>query len=396
MRHEGKKQEIAISKEAKDCSNITVSLKASFFEFVKANFIDDLENNENILKIDNAEGAKAATESHGDAYVEYSMDITFKTNLSTHTVKLTAYTTSSQLYIQPIGEKSGPKDHLGNKGSPRYVVENFLLPWSEKSISEKKFTESTQKMYIAALKEEIKKLEQKRATKQTQDPLNDSENSVAKGDAKCAAKNCSYQGLNPQNKSAVGVCANCGQFEHFACVKIKAEHKEDIMKGIRMYYCSCCFSKNPLNPSRKTDGSPDLKSVIPMYRTRIGSIPIMGQGYLENKNVRDKDKNLKCEICEFVAQSIQEIGDHLERSHKPRCTTCDKVFCTVKELQDHTESEHNIACEYCDDKFQNRSSFEDHKKEAHSYPYFDTLKRMTWESVSGGGDFDALKSMTSK
>ena len=97
MRHEGKKHGIAISKEAKDCSNITVALKASFFEFVKANFIDDLGNNENVTKIENAECAKAGTESHGEAYVEYSMDITFKVDSSIHSVKLTAYTTQPLL-----------------------------------------------------------------------------------------------------------------------------------------------------------------------------------------------------------------------------------------------------------------------------------------------------------
>ena len=231
MRHEGKKQEIAITKEAKDCSNITVAMKASFFEFVKAHFINDLEKNEDVLQIENAEGAKAGTESHGEAYVEFSMDITFKVNNHKHSIKLTAYTTSSHIMIQPIGEKSGIKEHLGNRGTPRYFVEQFLLPWSEKSISEKRFNESIQKMYIQALKEEIKKLEQKKVTKSSQNPETFQElcNVVNKGEAKCAVKTCTFQGLNPQNKSAVGVCANCGQFEHFACVKIKANHKEDVI-----------------------------------------------------------------------------------------------------------------------------------------------------------------------
>ena len=60
MRHEGKKHEIAILKEAKDCSNITVAMKASFFEFVKANFIQDLEMNDNILKIETQKELKLA------------------------------------------------------------------------------------------------------------------------------------------------------------------------------------------------------------------------------------------------------------------------------------------------------------------------------------------------
>ena len=105
MKQETRKQDIAIGKEAKDGSNIMVPMKASFFEFVKANFINDLEENEDILQIQNAEGAKAATENSGDAFVEYSMEISFKACENIHTVKLTAYTTTSQLMFQPKGEK---------------------------------------------------------------------------------------------------------------------------------------------------------------------------------------------------------------------------------------------------------------------------------------------------
>jgi hypothetical protein len=81
-------------------------MKASFFDYVKANFINDLEDNENILSVENAEGAKAATENAGDAYVEYSMEISFKASKHIHVVKLIAYTTTSQLMFQPVGEKN--------------------------------------------------------------------------------------------------------------------------------------------------------------------------------------------------------------------------------------------------------------------------------------------------
>ena len=88
---------------------------------MKFNFIQEIENNDDIVKIENAEGVKAPTETSGEAFVEYSMDITFKVKDSTHTVKITAYTTSSQLMVQPVGEKAGFKDHLGNKGTPQIL-----------------------------------------------------------------------------------------------------------------------------------------------------------------------------------------------------------------------------------------------------------------------------------
>merc|ERR1719233_2722263 len=93
--------------------------------------------NNDIVKVDNAEGIKAATDSHGDAFVEYLMEITFKVTKHVHCVKLTAYTTTSQLVFQPVGEKSGPKEHLGQKGTPRFFVENFLLPWCSRAITVK-------------------------------------------------------------------------------------------------------------------------------------------------------------------------------------------------------------------------------------------------------------------
>ena len=180
-------------------------MKASFFAFVKANFINDLADNGNIVKVDNAEGLKAATGNHGDAFVEYLMEITFKANKHVHCVNFTVYTMTSQLFFQPIGEKSGLKEHLGQKGTPRYFVENFLLLWCSKAIFGKRYNEEIANKYITALKEEIRKLDkmkldQKKAAKNvTIEGV--VEDLLTKSDSKCAAKLCNFQGINPQNKS---------------------------------------------------------------------------------------------------------------------------------------------------------------------------------------------------
>ena len=237
-----RKQEFIIAKEAKDGSNIILQMKASFFEFIKAKFIEDLQQNGDIGEIENAEAARATTDSSGDAYVEYSMDITFLANQMSHTVKFIAYTTTCQIMIQPKGEPSGLKAHLGSKGTPRFFAETFLVPWCEQAIKSKTFDAKLSSSYINAIKEEIKRLD---VSKPEIKKISKSTNSAESSEAKCVSKGCSFQGLNPNNKSAVGVCAKCGSFEHFACVKIKAEHKEDILKGTMKYYCSACFSKNP-------------------------------------------------------------------------------------------------------------------------------------------------------
>ena len=71
--HEKRKIDIQIEKEAKDFSNVVMPMRASFFEHVKAHFIQDLMVKQGITSVDNAKGAKAVTELCGDAFVEYSL-----------------------------------------------------------------------------------------------------------------------------------------------------------------------------------------------------------------------------------------------------------------------------------------------------------------------------------
>ena len=369
LKAEGKKHEVSIGKEAKDASNITVPMKASFFEFVKAHFINDMLDNVNILKVDNAEGVKAATDNFGDAFVEYLMEITFKVNKHVHCIKLTAYTTTSQLVFQPIGEKSGPKEHLGQKGTPRFFVENFLLPWCSKAISEKRYNEDIASKYYTALKEEIRKLDimkldMKKANKSTLIEVD----SMSKADAKCAAKVCNFQGINPQNRAAVGVCAKCGNVEHFACVKIKTDHKEDIIRGVQKYFCSTCFKHNPSLILPET-------GALVRSRERLDSLPLMGQGYLRITHSTtakpvQKDQNTeikKCGICDFQANSLQELGTHLDTEHKPKCLSCDKTFETSTDLIEHTAKEHNIQCNICDASFTDKKRLKEHTKNTHEH-----------------------------
>ena len=105
-----RKLDFALGKEAKNGCNISLLMKVSFFEMVKELFIPDLEEEENILCVENGAAAKASTEMSGDAYVEYSMEITFKADENKHTIKLTAYSTSCSIMIQQVGEPPEPKE----------------------------------------------------------------------------------------------------------------------------------------------------------------------------------------------------------------------------------------------------------------------------------------------
>ena len=208
-----------------------------------------LQKNEDIGDVENDEAAKAATDSAGDAYVEYSMDITFMANQMSHTIKFIAYTTTCQIMIQPKGEPSGLKAHFGSRGTPRFFAETFLVPWCEQAIESKTFDVKLSNFYVNSIREDIKRLD---VNKLEMKKLSKSTNAAESSEAKCFSKGCSFQGLNPNNKSAVGVCAKCGSFEHFACVKIKAEHKEDILKGTISITAQLAFPRIPLFAQMKT------------------------------------------------------------------------------------------------------------------------------------------------
>ena len=73
-KHETRKEPYNLGTEARDGSNMVIQMKTSFFEHVKAEFIKDLVCMEGIELVENALGAKASTESSGEAFVEYLLD----------------------------------------------------------------------------------------------------------------------------------------------------------------------------------------------------------------------------------------------------------------------------------------------------------------------------------
>ena len=364
LKHEGRKHDFILSKEAKDGSNAVVQMKTSFFEYTKAKLVEEIQDSEDIINIENAEAAKAATESSGDAYVEYSLDITFRANNTEHTIKIIAYTTTCQLMIQPKGEQNGPKAHLGSRGTPRYFVEAILIPWCEKAVESKAFNEKISAAYSAAIKDEIRRMEGKKGVKHG--------NTAGEiTDAKCVSKGCSFKGLDPNNKSAVGVCAKCGNFEHFACVKIRAEHKEDILRGTMKYYCSLCFAKNP------SIGTPEVQKPRP----RINSIPVMGQGY--NFKVTQSttatsvptSKNkaltiiLNCETCPFETENQESLDDHIKSEHSYPCDNCEVKSKTKSQLEEHIKAHHVLPCTKCDTMtLTSQSDLDIHMKACHELP----------------------------
>ena len=111
VRHESRKDPFDQGTEAKDGSNVVVLCKTSFFEHIKKHFIPELIRESQITSIKNAVAAKVNSDSSGEAFVEFSVEVQFTANQHDYTVKLIAYTTSCKIMCQPIGVPSTTKIH---------------------------------------------------------------------------------------------------------------------------------------------------------------------------------------------------------------------------------------------------------------------------------------------
>ena len=359
LQQETNKEPFSKGKEAKDGSNFTIQMRASMFENVKGRFIEDLKKDKKITKIENAlattanasvnvgNGKTAVVAGNGSkiAVVEYSMDITFKHDEHEHTVKMTAYSTTSNIMIQPKGEKPKIYDYLGNRATPKYFAEVFFLPWCEKDVlrnpvDSQKFAES--------IKEEIKKLEAHKTAgvkRTAKDKTKEDNNTLKnKSEVKCVSRNCRYGTVNIDNKKAVGNCDKCGKYEHFVCVSIDADEKEEIISGKAKFFCSGCFARSPTEIAAKSfkaveagKGQVSPNKDIPALENKATENLLKdatSENSVEEVELDEAAENVEnivtkalvhspsecsqivCNKCEFIADSDDTLNAHVSTVHK--------------------------------------------------------------------------------
>ena len=349
--------------DSKDGSNVVILMKTSFFEHMKACFIQDLRQMDGIIEIDNAIGSKAPTEQSGDAFVEYALDIAFKVDSNIHSVKFTAYATTCKVQVQTLGEKPKNMEHLGKKTPHRYFTDTFLFPWCEVASENKKYNE---KELVDAIKSEIVRLDLLKVDTKKGGYTRTRISSVPSSEYKCVAKNCKYTGLDSRNKLAVGVCGKCGCYEHFECSKTKSEDKDLILRGDLKYFCSICFIENPAmvafdgNKIAKVSGKIDCTET---YNCKICNFNSNDQ---EVYTQHSKEKHeFVCETCKELLKSKGELEKHIRNHHSRPCIICDSKFKSIAELKAHMKSYHCPSCTKCIKTFDRMEDFEKHTLETH-------------------------------
>ena len=108
---------------------------------------------------------------------------------------------------------------------------------------------------------------------------------------------------------------------------------------------------------------------------------------LQNKTNLERmiRKRFKCDMCDFVSTSKENIQKHTETVHKHKWDKCDMKSTTKENLQKHTQSGHEqnrnihetkvskgktsnskrIECKLCDKKFNKVETFNTHMMKSH-------------------------------
>ena len=99
-----------------------------------------------------------------------------------------------------------------------------------------------------------------------------------------------------------------------------------------------------------------------------------------NTGCQTEDSDLLlCEECEFPAETLYELGEHVGESHtgfRISCNLCADIYITKEELEKHEEEVHNLfpeaprahedvgkfKCKFCEKHFRHRNDLMKHIK----------------------------------
>ena len=381
------KPEIKISNEAVDGGNTTITMKTSLFEYCKQFLMETLKKDDRIIKAEAVKKVVADTNYHGEADVEFQLEISFKVNDFEHKVKVLCYTTTCRMMVQQMEEAPGAKSHLENKHVAKYFAEKFLLTFGENVLAS---MPNIDDQFIPKLKEEMKRLQQLfyKSKKKNIKPL-------AKP-TKCSTFNKCKKGGNVQikNTDVYARCVLCDGCEHFMCAGIKDTKRANIINRIERFVCTVGFAKNPKKIAFEKDGYIKANNlaievgqetqVVDLVDTENLLVDAQVHALPPPRPVNDEDEITVVQVDEVTLDEEVEpqpvnVGKDVSKQtgfwelEDPKngangnveypCNECNKIFYNQEDLCGHTEMSHaNIEylCTVCSFKSKSKTELEEH------------------------------------
>ena len=234
MNNESRNPGISITGEASNGSCTTVGMKTSLFEYSKVWMFELLSVDERIVDVIPVQKVVADSNHHGQADVEYQLEVQFIVGGHMHKVKLLCYTTTCNILVQNMDGKSESKDYIDNRHPARFFTEEFIIPFGKRALEKEP---SLDDRFLPQLRTAIKKLQELhfKNKKKILKPLpKDLPKSI-----KCGNENCCLPGGNliTKNVNAYAQCALCSGCEHYKCARVKDVRKTNIMNGSEKFVC---------------------------------------------------------------------------------------------------------------------------------------------------------------
>ena len=135
MANKKRSPEIGIYGEAVNGACTTIGMKTSLFEYSKAFMMEEIGKDARITQITPVAKVVADTIFHGEADIEYQLEIQFKVEENVHKVKVFCYTTTCNLLIQNMGGKHELKSYLNNQHVAKFFADQFIIPFGRKALA---------------------------------------------------------------------------------------------------------------------------------------------------------------------------------------------------------------------------------------------------------------------
>ena len=380
---------LSITNEAVNGSCVTVAFRTSLFEFFKSSFTKEISTDERITRVDPVRRVVADTNHHGEANVEYQLEVEFCVSGIEHKVKILCFETTCTVLVQNMGGKPKEMSHLGNQYTSMYFTREFIMNIGQKAF--KDFPDMDEE-FIPLLQEELKKMQEIyfRNKKKSIKPLPKV--------VKCCSLKCRSTGnLDIKNIDKYAQCDICKGYEHFNCANIKDEGKHKYINGLEKFVCSSCFVNNHKSVTNKSmEGSRNENSIgtsgsgeketerfdvdfctleetvspkaITFECDNSGKKSSTESNQATHNQTAHESYMFKCEKCDFTSTTVETLQNHIEVHINFTCEACSFSTADSEELASHINQEHAkmiFICGICEATSANKNEYKDHIQQNH-------------------------------